>query len=177
MADKERPSVEQRIKTVLFFIETRSVVVTQKQFHAHFQMRWAPSFKTIHKLYNQINNDCSVLERKRRRPSSCILPKTLTLSEWSCKEALVVGEWSPTGSTRHVGHQLAYCTCPGWLWGWRIWWNDDWQGKPNYLEKTCTCATLSTTNPTWPDRTWTRATMVGSQRLTAWAMARPKKPQ
>jgi hypothetical protein len=47
------------------------------------------------------------------------------------------GGWSPTGSTRHVGHQLGYCTCPGWLWGWRIWWNDDWQGKPKYSEKTC----------------------------------------
>jgi hypothetical protein len=25
-----------------------------------------------------------------------------------------------TGSTRHVGHWMAYCTCPGWLWWWRI---------------------------------------------------------
>jgi hypothetical protein len=55
-----------------------------------------------------------------------------------------------TGSTRHVGHSLAYCTCLGWLWGWRIWWNE-WQGKPKYWEKTCPDATLSTTNPTWPD--------------------------
>jgi hypothetical protein len=55
-----------------------------------------------------------------------------------------------TGSTRHVGHLLAYCTCPGWLWGWRIWWNE-WKGKPKYSEKTCPDATLSTTNPTWPD--------------------------
>jgi hypothetical protein len=45
------------------------------------------------------------------------------------------GEWSPTGSTRHVGHQFAYCTCPGRLWGWRIWWNDDWQEKSKYSEK------------------------------------------
>jgi hypothetical protein len=43
---------------------------------------------------------------------------------------------SATGSTRHVGHQFAYCTSPGWLWGWRIWWNDDWQEKPKYSEKT-----------------------------------------
>jgi hypothetical protein len=55
-----------------------------------------------------------------------------------------------TGSTRHVSHLLAYCSCPGWLWGWRIWWNE-WQGKPKYSEKTCPVATLSTTNPTWPD--------------------------
>jgi hypothetical protein len=66
-----------------------------------------------------------------------------------------------------------YCTCPWWLWGWRIWWNDDLQGKPKYSEKTCPSATLSTTNPIWPDRTRTRAAAVGSQRLTAWAMARP----
>jgi hypothetical protein len=24
-----------------------------------------------------------------------------------------------TGSPRHVGHWMAYCTCPGWLWSWR----------------------------------------------------------
>jgi hypothetical protein len=29
-----------------------------------------------------------------------------------------------------------------------IWWNEDWQGKPKYSEKTCPSATLSTTNPT-----------------------------
>jgi hypothetical protein len=56
-----------------------------------------------------------------------------------------------TGSTRHVGHWMAYCTCPGWLWWWRIWWNEDWQGKPKYSEKTWPNSTLSTTNPTWPD--------------------------
>jgi hypothetical protein len=84
-----------------------------------------------------------------------------------------IGGWSLTGSSRNVGHQLAYCTCPGWLWGWTIWWNDDWQGKPKYTEKTCTSAMLSTTNPTWSDRARSRAAAVGSQRLTAWAMARP----
>jgi hypothetical protein len=64
----------------------------------------------------------------------------------------IVGGGVQTGSTRHVGHLLAYCTCPGWSWGWRIIrWNEDWQGKPKYSEKTCTGATLSTTNPTWPD--------------------------
>jgi hypothetical protein len=46
---------------------------------------------------------------------------------------------------------MTYCNCPGWLWCWRIWWNEDWQGKPKYSEKTCPSATLSITNPTWPD--------------------------
>jgi hypothetical protein len=62
----------------------------------------------------------------------------------------IVGGGIQTGSTQHVSHSLAYCTCPGWLWGWRIWWNE-WQGKPKYSDKTCPGATFSTTNPTWPD--------------------------
>jgi hypothetical protein len=41
-----------------------------------------------------------------------------------------------------------------WWWGWRIWWNEDWQAKPKYSEETCPSATLSTTNPTWPDPGW-----------------------
>jgi hypothetical protein len=63
----------------------------------------------------------------------------------------IVGGGVQTGPTRHVRHLLAYCSCPGWLWGWRIWWNEDWQGKLKYSEKTCPSATLSITNPTWPD--------------------------
>jgi hypothetical protein len=77
-----------------------------------------------------------------------------------------------TGSTRHVGHLLAYCTCPGWLWSWRIWWIE-WQGKPKYSEKTCPGATLSTTNPTWPDPELNPGRRGGKPGLTASAMARP----
>jgi hypothetical protein len=36
----------------------------------------------------------------------------------------------------------------------RVWssrWNENWQGKPKYWEKTCPSATLSPTNPTWFD--------------------------
>jgi hypothetical protein len=32
---------------------------------------------------------------------------------------------------------------------WNIRWNENWQGKLKYSEKTCPRATLSTTNPTW----------------------------
>jgi hypothetical protein len=53
------------------------------------------------------------------------------------------------------------------------WWNDDWQEKTKYSEKTCSSAVLSTTNPTCSARTRTRVGAVGSQRLTAWATARP----
>jgi hypothetical protein len=64
---------------------------------------------------------------------------------------LHVGGGVQARSPRHFGHWLAYCTCPGWLWWWRNWWNEDWQGKPKYSEKTCPSATFFTTNPTWPD--------------------------
>jgi hypothetical protein len=66
---------------------------------------------------------------------------TLKIKNWYS------GGWSPIGSTRHWGHQLAYCAGPGWLWWWRNW-SNDWQGKPKYSEKTCPSATLSTKNPT-----------------------------
>jgi hypothetical protein len=57
---------------------------------------------------------------------------------------------------------------------WSNRWNEDWQGKPKYSEKTCPSATLSTTKshmtrPGFEPRT----AAVGSQRLNAWAMARP----
>jgi hypothetical protein len=51
--------------------------------------------------------------------------------------------------------------------------NGFWQEKPKFSEKTCPDATLSTTNPTCQTRARTRATAVGSQRLTASPMARP----
>jgi hypothetical protein len=60
----------------------------------------------------------------------------------------IVEKWSPIGSTRHCGHQYAYCANPGWLRWWRNEWNDDWQGKPEYWEKTCPSAASSTTDAT-----------------------------
>jgi hypothetical protein len=45
---------------------------------------------------------------------------------------------------------LAINCCIAWALGdkliWRIWWNDNWQGKS---EEICPSATLSTINPTW----------------------------
>jgi hypothetical protein len=38
-----------------------------------------------------------------------------------------------------------------WLWLWSNWWNEDWQGKLKYSEKTRPNAIVSTINPTWPD--------------------------
>jgi hypothetical protein len=60
--------------------------------------------------------------------------------------------WGETESTWYVGHFWPIVPAPDdrW-WLWSGWWNEDWQGKPKYSEKTCPSSTLSTTNPTWPD--------------------------
>jgi hypothetical protein len=36
-------------------------------------------------------------------------------------------------------------------WAWNSRWNENWQRKPKYSEKTCPSATFSTTKLTWPD--------------------------
>ena len=40
MADNGRLIVDQKVKVVLFYAETKSVVATQRRFRAHFGTRW-----------------------------------------------------------------------------------------------------------------------------------------
>jgi hypothetical protein len=51
----------------------------------------------------------------------------------------------------YCGHYWPIVPAPDgrWWWLWRNWWNENLQGKSKYSEKTCSSATLSTTNPTW----------------------------
>jgi hypothetical protein len=77
----------------------KSVVVTQRRFRAHFQTRWAPSFKTIHKLHNHFNNDGSVLERKHHWSSS-------VRSLENIDAVGVALQRSPSESTRKAAEQL-----------------------------------------------------------------------
>ena len=50
MADNGQLTEDQKVKVVLFYAETKSVVVTQRRFHAHFGTRWAPYKQTIYRL-------------------------------------------------------------------------------------------------------------------------------
>ena len=50
MADNGRLTVDQKVKVVLFYAETKSVVATQRGFRAHFVTRWAPCKQTIYRL-------------------------------------------------------------------------------------------------------------------------------
>ena len=50
MADSGRLTVDQKLKAVLFYAETKSVVATQRRFRAHFGTRWAPCKQIIYRL-------------------------------------------------------------------------------------------------------------------------------
>jgi hypothetical protein len=59
-----------------------------------------------------------------------------------------VGKLSPVGTSANIWPIVPAPDDRWWVWSSR--WNDKWQGKPKYSEKTCPNATLST-NPIWPD--------------------------
>ena len=50
MEDKGRLTVDQKVKVVLSYAETKSAVATQRRFRAHFGTRWAPCKQTIYIL-------------------------------------------------------------------------------------------------------------------------------
>jgi hypothetical protein len=83
--------------------------------------------------------------------SSGIQPATFRLVFFLFLLLLVGWDWRE--STWYCGHYWPIVQAPDdrWWWLWSNWWNENWQGKPKYSEKTCPSAILSTTNPTWPD--------------------------
>ena len=50
MTDNGRLSVDQKVKVVLFYADTRSVVATPRSCRAHFGTSWAPCKQTIYRL-------------------------------------------------------------------------------------------------------------------------------
>ena len=50
MADNGLFTVDQMVKVVLFYAETKSVVATRGRFRAHFGTKWAPCKQTIYRL-------------------------------------------------------------------------------------------------------------------------------
>ena len=42
MADNGRLTIDQKVKAVLFYAETKRAVATQRRFRAHFGTRWGP---------------------------------------------------------------------------------------------------------------------------------------
>jgi hypothetical protein len=56
---------------------------------------------------------------------------------------------SPLGTSANIWPIVPAPDDRWWVWSSR--WNENWLGKPKYSEKTCPSATLSATNPIWPD--------------------------
>jgi hypothetical protein len=118
-------------------------------------------FKVVFPEFIRLNwgiHDCrSVVEQSTSRIEvRCIIavktrPLNLCMCTWPIATTFFLVGWD----LRHqvLRPLLTYCTAPDdrWGWMWSNWWNEDWQGKPKYSEKTILSAILSTTNPTWPD--------------------------
>jgi hypothetical protein len=97
MADKGRLSVEQRIKTVLFFTETRSFVATERWFCAQFQMQFHS--KQFINFTTSLIMMAECWERKCHQPSTVhSLENTVAVR--------VMLQRSPSKSTRKAAAQL-----------------------------------------------------------------------
>jgi len=92
-------TVDQKVKVVLFYAETKSVVQTQRRFRAHFGTRWAPCKQTIYRFCQQFETHGSVLEKKRPRYASVRTPANIE----AVRVALVR---SPSKSTRRASAEL-----------------------------------------------------------------------
>jgi len=77
MVDNWRLTVDQKVKVVLFYAETKSVVATQRHFRAQFFTRWAHCKRTIYRLCQQFETNGSVLEKKRLHPASVCTPANI----------------------------------------------------------------------------------------------------
>jgi hypothetical protein len=75
---------------------------------------------------------------------------------------------SPLGTSATNGPIVP---APDDRWVWSIWWNENWQGKQKYSEKTCPSATLSTTNPTCPELQSNPDRRGGKLTTNLWATA------
>jgi hypothetical protein len=84
------------------------------------------------------------------------------------------GGWSPTWSTRLGGHWLAYCTSPGDYDDGEFGGMKTGRGNRSTRRKPAPAPLCPPQIPLDQTRDRTRAVAVGSQWLTAWAMARPR---
>jgi hypothetical protein len=77
----------------------------------------------------------------------------------------------------YCGHFWPLVPAPDDMWGWlwSNWWNEDWQENRSTRRKPAPAPLCPPQIPLDQTRDRTRAAAVGSQRLTAWAMTRPRR--
>ena len=91
-------TVDQKVKVVLFYAETKSLVATQRPFCAHIGTRWAPCKQTFYRLCHQFERNGSVLEKKWPHPASVRTPAN--------KAVRMALTQSPSKSTRSASAEL-----------------------------------------------------------------------
>jgi hypothetical protein len=65
-----------------------------------------------HRKYKELAH-MACLTNPISQPSLGVSPIWIPLISSEVSKICIVGGGVQTGSTRHVGHLLAYCTCPG----------------------------------------------------------------
>jgi hypothetical protein len=102
-----------------------------------------------------------VVEGRKILPQPGLELRPLGCSARSSLRCFLVGGGVQLGPLGTAATDWPIVACPWWLWWYRIWLNEDWQGKPKYSEKTL-C-------PPHIPLDQKRAAAVGSQRpLELW---------
>ena len=102
MASNGRLAVDQKVKVVLFYAETKSVVATRRRFRAHFGKRWAHCKQTIYRLSLGKTFQPMRINSVPDVKCFCNNKNVLLYNQWydvSCT-TLYLGARSPTGYWR-----------------------------------------------------------------------------
>jgi hypothetical protein len=86
-------------------------------------------------LQHYTKDHCLNTHRRERLNRYYMLLKLIHVRLWQFFFNSNSGRCSPNWSAQHVGHQFAYCTCPGWLWWWRILVERWWVGETEVLRE------------------------------------------
>jgi hypothetical protein len=119
-------------------------------FEHQFYMCWLANFHETRQIVNTV-----LLIKGYSLRSNSVMNSTNGVKLWGLNSVSTsVVSWggvglSPLGTSATIWPTVPAPDDRWWVWSSR--WNEDWQGKPKYSEKTCSSATLLTKNPTWPD--------------------------
>ena len=99
--DMDRLSKDERIKVVRFYLETRSIILTQRKFKRHFSARTAPTRKTILRITEKFIAHGTVQNQNK---STCGPKRTVSTSQTIKKLADAVRQ-KPKSSVRRLAKQ------------------------------------------------------------------------
>jgi hypothetical protein len=119
-------------------------------FEHQFYMYWLANFRETREIVNTVP-----LIKDYSLRSNSLMNSTNGANLWGLNSvSTTVVSWggvrlSPLGTSATIWSIVPALDDTWWVWSSR--WNEDWQGKPKYSEKTYSSANLFTTNATRPD--------------------------